>query len=68
MTLHSLSMERKRAFDTYSLKDIQGGNLGDIESETFESLEYVIDRLENYFTDQEVAVNEYGNIVPLEMI
>lgn len=58
----------EQGFDTYSLSDDQGGNLGDIESEVFEGLESVIDRLENYFTDQEVAVNEYGNIVPLEMI
>lgn len=50
---------------TYRLKDIQGGNLGDIESEVFESLESVIDRLENYFLDQNVIVNEYGNIVPV---
>jgi hypothetical protein len=53
----------QQGFDTYSLKDIQGGNLGDIESEVFERLESVIDRLENYFLDQNVIVNEYGNIV-----
>jgi len=49
----------------YRLKDIQGGNLGDIESKTFESLEAVIHRLENYFLDLDTSVNEYGNIVPV---
>lgn len=35
----------------FQLKDLQGGNLGDIESEYFENLANVIDRLDIYHND-----------------
>lgn len=35
----------------YRLVDIHGGNLADIESERFDSLEDVVERLEIYITD-----------------
>lgn len=41
---------------TYRLEDGQGSNLGDIESEEFESLGEIIDRLSSYWSDYEICI------------
>lgn len=48
---------------TLSLKDLQGGNLGNIESEKFNNFDDIIDRLDNYHYDYIVrALEEEYNI------
>lgn len=37
-----------------SLKDHQGGNLSNIESETFEDIDSIMSRLENYWNDMQI--------------
>lgn len=39
---------------TYRLKDLQGGNLANIESEIFETIDDAVGRLETYWNDYHI--------------
>ena len=49
-----LKINKKNKNGIYSLKDMQNANYGDIESERFQTLDEVIDRLSNYFPDYNI--------------
>ena len=49
-----LKINKKSKDEKYSLKDMQNANYGNIESETFQTLDGVIDRLSNYFPDYNI--------------
>ena len=50
-TLYQIDFEIIFSEGFFTLKDLQGANLGDIESEYFHSPEEVLDRMEHYYKD-----------------
>lgn len=58
--------------DGYGVVDLQGANLGDIESDRFQTAESIADRMDIYISDmleddlsEELGITDYSNLTEL---